>query len=52
VFALSFMKEIEPSLISVQRLKQTSFVLAVTSFILSYVVYDRLGSRRLPRMRH
>lgn len=52
VFALSFMKEIDPSLISVQRLKQTSFVLAVTSFVLSYVVYDRLGSRRVPKMRH
>jgi hypothetical protein len=51
VFALSFMKEIDPSLISVLRLKQTSFILAVTSFVLSYVVYDRLGSRRAPRMR-
>ena len=52
VFALSFMKEIDPALISVQRLKQTSFVMAITSFILSYVVYDRLGSRRVPKMRH
>jgi hypothetical protein len=51
VFALSFMKEIDPSLISVLRLKQTSFILAVTSFVLSFVVYDRLGSRRAPRMR-
>jgi len=51
VFALSFMKEIDPSLFSVLRLKQTSFILAVTSFVLSYVVYDRLGSRRAPRMR-
>jgi len=51
VFALSFMKEIDPSLISVQRLKQTSFLLASTSFVLSSVVYDRLGSRRAPRMR-
>jgi hypothetical protein len=51
VFSLSFMKEIDPSLISVLRLKQTSFILAVTSFVLSYVVYDRLGSRRAPRMR-
>jgi len=51
VFGLSFMKEIDPSLISVLRLKQTSFILAVTSFVLSYVVYDRLGSRRAPRMR-
>jgi hypothetical protein len=51
VFALSFMKEIDPSLISMQRLKQTSFLLASTSFVLSSVVYDRLGSRRTPRMR-
>ena len=51
VFALSFMKEIEPGLISVVRLKQISFILAVTSFVLSYVVYDRLGSRRVPRRR-
>jgi hypothetical protein len=52
VFALSFMKEIDPALISVQRLKQTSFVMAITSFVLSYVVYDRLGSRRVPTVRH
>lgn len=51
VFALSFMKEIDPSLISMHRLKQTSFLLASTSFVLSSVVYDRLGSRRTPRMR-
>ena len=51
VFALSFMKEIDPGLISVVRLKQISFILAGTSFILSYVVYDRLGSRRVPRRR-
>ena len=47
-----FMKEIDPALISVQRLKQTSFVMAITSFVLSYVVYDRLGSRRVPKVRH
>jgi hypothetical protein len=52
VFALSFMKEIDPALISVQRLKQTSFIMAITSFVPSYVVYDRLGSRRVPEMRH
>ena len=52
VFALSFMKEIDPGLISVVRLKQISFILAGTSFILSYVVYDRLGSRRVPRRRY
>ena len=51
VFALSFMKEIEPGLISVVRLKQISFILAFASFVLSYVVYDRLGSRRVPRRR-
>lgn len=51
VFALSFMKEIDPALISVVRLKQISFILAGTSFILSYVVYDRLGSRRVPKRR-
>jgi hypothetical protein len=52
VFALSFMKEIDTGLISAQRLKQTSFVLAVASFILSYVVYDRLGTGRVRRVRH
>jgi hypothetical protein len=43
VFALAFTKDIEPSIISVLRLKQAAFMLAFTSLILSYVVYDRLG---------
>ena len=50
IYALAFMKDIDPDIISILRLKQASFILALTSLILSYVVYDRLG-RAQPKPR-
>jgi hypothetical protein len=43
VFTLSFLKDIDPSIVAAVRLRQAAGVLSVTSLILSFTVYDRLA---------
>jgi hypothetical protein len=43
VFTLSYMRDLQPDIISSRRLTQGASLLSVTSFVLSYTVYHRLS---------